>query len=168
MYTAAYFPQRLLAEVIVDITCVSVWWETKWHWLQFKCFFIGESEVAQSCLTLCNPIDGSLPGSSVCGTFQARVLEWVVHFLLQRIFPTQGLNLGLPHCRQTLYHLSHQESLANPWTVVVCTKLLRPWDFPGKSTGVGCRFLLQGIFPVNCLFPRTLCLQFTLSASRWW
>ena len=29
-------------------------------------------------------------------------------FLLQGIFPTQGLNLGLPHCRQTLYHLSHQ------------------------------------------------------------
>ena len=29
------------------------------------------------------------------------------HFLLQEIFPTQGLNPGLPHCRQTLYHLSH-------------------------------------------------------------
>ena len=27
------------------------------------------------------------------------------HFLFQKIFPTQGLNLGLPHCRQTLYHL---------------------------------------------------------------
>ena len=30
------------------------------------------------------------------------------HFLLQRIFLTQGLNPGLPHCRQMLYHLSHQ------------------------------------------------------------
>ena len=30
------------------------------------------------------------------------------HFLLQRIFLTQGSNLGLSHCRQTLYHLSHQ------------------------------------------------------------
>ena len=30
------------------------------------------------------------------------------HFLLQGIFPTQGLNPGLPHCRQMLYHLSHQ------------------------------------------------------------
>ena len=30
------------------------------------------------------------------------------HFLLQGIFPTQGLKQGLPHCRQTLYHLSHQ------------------------------------------------------------
>ena len=33
------------------------------------------------------------------------------HFLLQRIFPTQGSNPGLPHCRQTLYCLSHQGSL---------------------------------------------------------
>ena len=33
------------------------------------------------------------------------------HFFLQRIFPTQGLNPGLPHCKQTLYRLSHQKSL---------------------------------------------------------
>ena len=32
------------------------------------------------------------------------------HSLLQGIFPTQGLNPGLPHCRQILYHLSHQGS----------------------------------------------------------
>ena len=36
-----------------------------------------ESEVAQSCPTLCNPMDCSPPGSSVHGIFQARVLEWV-------------------------------------------------------------------------------------------
>jgi len=36
----------------------------------------GGSEVAQSCLTLSNPMDCSLPGSSVHGIFQARVLEW--------------------------------------------------------------------------------------------
>ena len=35
-----------------------------------------------------------------------------------------------------------------PWTVA-CTKLLHPWDFLGKSTGVGCPFLLQGIFPTQ-------------------
>ena len=34
-----------------------------------------------------------------------------LHSLLQGIFPTQGLNPGLPHCRQMLYHLSHQETL---------------------------------------------------------
>ena len=36
----------------------------------------GESEVAQSCLTLRDPMDCSLPGSSIHGIFQARVLEW--------------------------------------------------------------------------------------------
>ena len=41
------------------------------------------------------------------------------HFLLQGIFPTQGSNLGLPHCRQTLYHLSHQGS---------------PWEIAGRNT----------------------------------
>ena len=42
--------------------------------------FESEREVAQSCLTLCDPMDCSLPGSSVHGIFQARVLEWVVIF----------------------------------------------------------------------------------------
>ena len=35
-----------------------------------------ESEVIRSCPTLSDPMDCSLPGSSVCGIFQARVLEW--------------------------------------------------------------------------------------------
>ena len=32
---------------------------------------------------------------------------------------------------------------------VACTRLLRPWDFLGKRTRVGCHFLLQGIFPTH-------------------
>ena len=36
-----------------------------------------ESEVAQSCLTLCDPMDSKLPGSFIHGVFQARVLEWI-------------------------------------------------------------------------------------------
>ena len=36
----------------------------------------GETEVAQSCLTRSDPMDCSLPGSSIHGIFQARVLEW--------------------------------------------------------------------------------------------
>ena len=43
-------------------------------------FVKGISEVAQSCLTLCDPMDYSLPGSSIHGIFQARVLEWVATF----------------------------------------------------------------------------------------
>ena len=41
------------------------------------------------------------------------------HFLLQGIFTIQGSNTGLPHCRQTLYHLSYQRSLAlTIWTSI--------------------------------------------------
>ena len=69
-----------------------------------------ESEVTQLCPTLCNPMDCSLSGSSVHGFFQARVPGVDCHFLLQGIFPTQELNPGVPHCGQTLYHLSHQGS----------------------------------------------------------
>ena len=69
-----------------------------------------ESEVVQSCLTLCDPMDCSLPGSSIHGIFQAKNTGVGCHFLLQEIFPTQWLNLGLLHCRQTLYCLSHQGS----------------------------------------------------------
>ena len=66
--------------------------------------------VAHLCLTLCNLIDCSSPGSSVHGIFQARILEWVTISLSRGIFLTQGLNLCLSHCRQTLYRLSHQGS----------------------------------------------------------
>ena len=48
-----------------------------------------ESDVAQSCLTLSDPIDCSLPGSSAHGIFQARVLEWVAIVfseMISRIF----------------------------------------------------------------------------------
>ena len=55
----------------------------------------------QSCLTLCDPMDCSLPGSFVHEILQARTLEWVV------IFFSRGLNphlLCLLHSRQILYH----------------------------------------------------------------
>ena len=59
-------------------------------------------------------MDWGLPGSSVHGIFQERVTGVGCHFLLQRIFPTQGSNPGLPHCRQMLYRLSHQGSYVKP------------------------------------------------------
>ena len=39
------------------------------------------------------------------------------------------------------------DSFATPWTVT--GQVLHPWDSPGKNTGVGCHFLLQGIFPTQ-------------------
>ena len=84
--------------------------------------------VAQLCLTLCDCMDCSLPGSSVHGILQARILEWVgIPFLLYGMFPTKGLNPGLP--------------LANSL----------PSEPPGKpkNTGVGSLSLLQRIFPTQ-------------------
>ena len=63
--------------------------------------------VAHSCPTLCNPMDCSLPGSSVHGISQGKNSGVGCHALLQGIFLTQGLNLGLLYCRQIIYHLSH-------------------------------------------------------------
>ena len=144
------------------------------------------------------------------------------HFLLQGIFPTQGSNPGLAHCRQTLYPLSHEGSLQGlhiyTWrvpkgdllmtcrvavvlsTIHIMFKLfcccsvaesyqtlllpdglwlarpLYPWDFSGKNTGVGCHFLLQGIFPnqrwtcVSCIGRRIGSILYhwaTWKASAW-
>ena len=55
--------------------------------------------VAQSFWTLCDPMDCSPPGSSVHGDSPGRNTGVGGHTLLQAIFPTQGLNLGLLHCR---------------------------------------------------------------------
>ena len=69
--------------------------------------------VAQLCLTLCNPMDCSPSGSSVHGILQARILVWFARGsssgdpLLQGIFPTQGSNSGLLHCKQILNDPSH-------------------------------------------------------------
>ena len=65
--------------------------------------------VAQSCLTLCDPMD-SLPDSSVHGDSPGKNTGVGYHALLQGIFPSQGSNPGLPHCRWILYHLSQQRS----------------------------------------------------------
>ena len=69
--------------------------------------------VAKSCLTLCNPMDYSPPGSSIYGIFQARIPEWVGnHLLLQGIFPTQELNPHLLHWQKDSLPLSHLGSFS--------------------------------------------------------
>ena len=69
-----------------------------------------ESEVAQLCPTLCDPMDCSLPGSSVHGILQARILEWVAISFSRGSSQPRESNPGLPHRRQMLYPLSHQGS----------------------------------------------------------
>ena len=71
-----------------------------------------ESEVSQSCLTVSSwTVAYQAPPSM---DFPDKSTGVGCHFLLQGIFPTQGSNPGLPHCRQTLYYLSHQGSPGIP------------------------------------------------------
>ena len=58
-----------------------------------------ESEVAQSYSTLCDPMECSLPGSSLHGILLARILEWAANFFSRGFFLTQGSKPGLLNCR---------------------------------------------------------------------
>ena len=103
----------------------------------YHIFFICTSAAAtakslQSCLTLCDPIDGSPRGSPIPGILQARTLEWVA---------ISFSNAWKWKVKVKL--LSRVRLLATPWTTD--HQALRPWDFPGKSTGVGCHCLLRSI-----------------------
>ena len=73
-------------------------------------FFLYSGSVScQSCPTLCNLMGCNLPDSSVHGILQARKLERVA-FPFSRDLPDPGIEPGLLHCRQILYHMSHQGS----------------------------------------------------------
>ena len=76
-----------------------------------------EVKVTQSCPTLCDPVD-----YTVHGILQARILEWVAFPFFKGVFPTQGSNAGLPHCRQILYQLSHQGSPKGTYTSIIQTQ----------------------------------------------
>ena len=65
---------------------------------------------AQSCPTLCDPMDWSPPGYSIHVDCLGKNTGVGCHALLQGIFPTQGSNAGLPDCRQVLYCLHYQGS----------------------------------------------------------
>ena len=90
----------------------------------------------QSCPTLCNPIDGSPPGSPIPGILQARILEWVAIS-----FSNAGKEKG--KWSRSVMSDSWRPHGLRP------TRLLHPGDFPGKSTGMDCLCLLQGIFPIQ-------------------
>ena len=109
----------------------------------------------------CSSMDCSPPGSSPWD-FPSKNTGVGCHFLLQGIFPTQGSNTGLLHCRQ-----SHQGGPDDIYVLLclgaqLCPTLCNPADCslpgssvhrdsPGKNTRAGCHALLQGIFPTQRL-----------------
>ena len=73
-------------------------------------FMLWYAKPLRPCLTLCNPMDHSPPGSSVRGILQVRILKWVASPSSGESSPTQGSKLcllSLLHCRRILYPLSH-------------------------------------------------------------
>ena len=84
----------------------------------------------QSCPTLWDPIDGSPPGSPIPGILQARTLECVAIFF-SNAWKWKVKGKSLSRVRLLATHGLQP------------TRLLCPWDFPGKSTGVGCHCLLR-------------------------
>ena len=98
--------------------------------------------VARSCRNLCTLIYGHLPARLPCPWNSPGKNTGVgCHSLLQGIFPTQGLNLGLLHCRQILYCLNHQGS---PLCFLLTVKIyvLTP---PNTYNNIACGVLgLQG------------------------
>ena len=88
------------------------------------------AKLLQSCPTLCDPRDGSPPGSAVPGIPQARTLEWVA-------FPSP-----MHESEKWKWSCSVVSDSSRPHGLHP-TRLLHPWDFPGKTTGVGCH--LKGV-----------------------
>ena len=87
-------------------------------------------------LSPCVPMGCSPPGSSVHGDSPGKNTRVGFHALLQGIFPSQGSNPGLLHCRQILHHLSHQGSL---WILEwVAYPFSRGSSWPRNQTGVFC------------------------------
>ena len=86
--------------------------------------FIFSLLVAQSCPTLCNPVDYSLPGSSVHGILQARILRWVAILFYRGSSRSRDRTPSLPHCRKILYCLSHQDLFGMRLKDHICLKHL--------------------------------------------
>ena len=118
-----------------DRLVVLVWKAWKRYLVAVFCCFAllkhrSESEVAQSCPTLYDPMDWLWP-TRLLGPwdFPGKNTGVACHFLLQETFPTQRLSTGLPRCRQTVYCLRHQgsswsiESMESWWLSLE----LRPW-----------------------------------------
>ena len=84
--------------------------------------------VTQLCLTLWDFMDCNLPGSSVHGILQARILEWVTMHSSRGSFQPKDQTQGLLHCRWILCHLSHQgSSYIYIYTKCIFLKLKSIW-----------------------------------------
>ena len=131
---------------------------------------------ALSRVWLCNPIDCSLPGSSVHGIFQARILEWVAISFSRgssqprdqtQVSPTAGRLFTMWATRK-----AQSESRSVVSNSLQPHGLYSPWNSPGQNTRVGSLSLLQGIFPTQVSNPgflhcRWILYQLSYKGSQW-
>ena len=100
-----------------------------------RCYVYAAAAAAKSlqpCPTLCDPIDGSPPGSPIPGILQARTLEWVaISFFNSWKWKVKSESEVAQSCLTLSDPMDSSIHGKNP-------RLLHPWDSPGKSTGVGC------------------------------
>ena len=108
--------------------------------------------------TSLRPMDCSPPGLRLLCPWNLPVKNTSVscHSLLQGIFRTQGLNPGLPHCRQILYHLSHQGS---PYTLLLSS--IMP-----LSHSHHCHFLSHPITGIFLILLFSSLLEFDFSEAN--
>ena len=114
--------------------------------------FPAAAKLLQSCLTLCNPIDGSPPGSAIPGILQARTLEWVA--------------ISFSNARKwkvNVKSLSRVRLFTTPWTATYQAPL--SMGFSSKSTGMGCHCLLH-LFLLFWLYSRCIKLLHLLFHER--
>ena len=129
-----------------------------------------------SCSTLCDPIDGSPPGSSIHGILQARVLEWsaiafskydawhkinsikisAIIFLILVLFKMIWQEKHLKVINYQLLHIYESESHSVMSNSLWPHGLYSAWNSPGQNTGVGSLPFLHGIFPTQGLNPGIL------------
>ena len=141
------------------------WWrqiENLAQGVRTKVMFAAAAAAAKSlqlCPTLCDPIDGSPPGSPIPGILQARTLEWIAISFSNAW-----------EWKVKVKTLSRIWLLATPWTAAY--QAPRPGDFLSKHTGVGCHCLLRASrarLTKNLGLARNLhrCLEFYNNGSLW-
>ena len=90
-----------LGVILLDLMVSNAWFQS-----------VSETEVSQSCLTLCDSRDGSLPGSAVHGIFRARILEWIA--IYHQAFSQRG-------CTILLFSQQHVKvPVAHVLTIALC------------------------------------------------
>ena len=116
------------------------------------------------------PKDFSLPGSSVCGILQARILEWVAMPLSRgSSWPSNWMQflLCLLHCRWILYHWATGKAYTHTHThththTLYTWNIVNQWYFGGKK-----QWLLLGTLSLTCLFWGKPAVLWTVLEKGW-